>query len=132
MKSISFAILTMFLLLNSLQAQEKLSWRKHEDKAAEFQKQGNYADAAYHYEQAYKGKKSKKEFAFNAAEGYYITHNYRKAAEMYQYVRDENSKYPLIGLKYARSLKQDGQYDKAKDAFNQFLASYSGERKSIL
>ena len=35
-------------------------------------------------------------------------------------------------MKYARSLKQDAQYDKAKKAFQEFLDGYGGQGRNIL
>lgn len=115
-----------------LPAQDNLSWKKHAKLADDLYKEGKYAEAADHYEKAWRQKSKKKEFIFNAGECYYLIKDYRKAAEAYRNVKDDGEDYPLVGLKYARSLKQDGQYDKAREAFNSFFASYSGESKSIL
>jgi hypothetical protein len=113
-------------------AQRNMSWRKHRKAADELFEQGKYAEAAQHYESAWQKKKKKEELIFNAGECYYLINDYRKAANAYQNVKDMNDDFPLVGLKYARSLKQDGQYDKAKDAFENFLDGYTGESKQIL
>ncbi len=119
-------------LISPLVAQKKLSWKKHVKAAEKELASRNYASAAEHYEQAWQQKRKKEELIFKAADIYYTIKDYRKAAESYQYVKDENEEFPLVGLKYARSLKQDGQYEKAKVAFEEFLNSYSGQGKSVL
>lgn len=115
-----------------LSAQDNLSWKKHAKLADELYKEGKYAEAAGHYEAAWKKKTKKKDLIFNAGECYYLVKDYRNAAEAYRNVKDEEKDFPLVGLKYARSLKQDGQYDKAKTAFQEFFSDYTGESKSIL
>ncbi|KAA3631352.1 MAG: hypothetical protein DWQ02_16505 [Bacteroidetes bacterium] len=117
------------LLVAALPAQ---SWRKLKKSADELFEQGNYAAAANTYEQAWQKKQKKTELIFKAGEAYYLIRNYRKAAESYQHVKADNDDYPLVGLKYARSLKQDKQYEKASDAFKSFLDTYTGDGKAIL
>ncbi len=108
------------------------SWRKLSKEADDLLKQGKYEEAAANYEQAWQKKQGKKDLIYKAGEAYYIIRDYRKAAEAYQHVKDENNNYPLVGLKYARSLKQDGQYDKAIEAFQSFGDNYTGDGKAIL
>lgn len=115
-----------------LNAQDNLSWKKHGKLADDLYKEGKYLEAAGHYEQAWKKKSKKKDFIFNAGECYYLAKEYRKAADAYRNVKDDGKDFPLVGLKYARSLKQDGQYDKAKTAFQEFFDKYTGESKNIL
>lgn len=115
-----------------LTAQSNLSWKKHRNLADELFEQGKYAEAAEHYESAWQKKKKKEDLIFNAGECYYLIKDYRKAANAYQNVKDKGDDFPLVGLKYARSLKQDGQYDKAKNAFQDFFDGYTGESKQIL
>jgi len=112
----------------SVQAQ---SWQKMAKTADEFFNKGDYAKAAQNYEKAYE-KKNKKELLFKTGESYYLLRNYRKAAEAYQNVKDMNKEFSLVGLKYARSLKQDGQYDRAIRAFQDFLKGFAGENKSVM
>lgn len=126
-------ILTIALGVTSiLTAQDNLSWKKHAKLAEDLFKEGKYAEAADNYEKAWKKRTKDKELIFNAGEAYYLVKDYRKAAEAYQNVKDENDKYPLVGLKYARSLKQDGQYNKAKREFDTFFDKYTGDSKNIL
>ncbi|GJM34159.1 MAG: hypothetical protein DHS20C18_31600 [Saprospiraceae bacterium] len=116
-------------IMGQLSAQ---SWKKLSKAADGLIKEGKYEEAAATYEQAWQKKQSKKDLIYKAGEAYYTIRDYRKAAEAYQNVKDENNNYPLVGLKYARSLKQDGQYKKAIDAFNSFADKYTGDGKAIL
>ena len=111
---------------------QKMSWRKHRKLADELFEKGNYAEAAENYEAAWKKKKRKKELIFKAGEAYYLIKDYRKAADAYLEVKDENDDFPLVGLKYARCLKQDGQYEKAIKEFRAFQDTYTGDGKAIL
>lgn len=125
-------LLAIALCVSATLSAQDLSWKKHAKLAEDFFKEGKYAEAADNYEKAWKKRTKDKELIFNAGESYYLVKDYRKAAEAYQNVKDENDKYPLVGLKYARSLKQDGQYNKAKQEFNAFFEKYTGESKNIL
>lgn len=111
---------------------QKMSWKKQAKLADELFEQGNYAEAALNYEEAWRKKPKKDELAFKTGESYYNIKEYRKAAEAYLQVKDENKDFPLVGLKYARCLKQDGQYDKAIVEFQSFFDSYTGSGKNIL
>ncbi len=117
---------------NLVQAQDNLKWQKHQKQAEAFYKEGKYAEAADQYEKAWRKKQGKKNLIFSAGECYYLAKDYRKAAEAYRNVKDDGKNFPLVGLKYARSLKQDGQYDKAKTEFQAFFDKYTGESKAIL
>ncbi len=125
----------LFLVLIGIVAPsiaQKMSWRKHRKLANELFEKGNYAEAAENYEAAWKKKKRKEELIFKAAESYYLIKDYRKAADAYLEVKDENDEFPLVGLKYARCLKQDGQYEKAIKEFRSFSDTYTGDGKAIL
>lgn len=115
-----------------LTAQDNLNWKKQAKLADQLLKEGKYYEAADNYEKAWRKRTKESELIFNAGEAYYLAKDYRKAAEAYRNVKDDNNKFPLVGLKYARSLKQDGQYAKAKQEFQAFFNSYTGESKNIL
>lgn len=123
----------VFLLLNfslicTLSAQSAKKLMKQGEEAYT---KGNYVQAADFFEKSWaKGKKP--EAIFKAGEAYYVLRNYRKASEAYVNVKDKNDQFPLVGLKYARSLKQDGQYDKASKAFSDFRDTYSGDGKAVV
>jgi len=130
MSMIKKTVYLFFAMTLSLSVQAQ-SWQKMAKTADEFFNKGDYAKAAQNYEKAYE-KKNKKELLFKTGESYYLLRNYRKAAEAYQNVKDMNKEFSLVGLKYARSLKQDGQYDRAIRAFQDFLKGFAGENKSVM
>lgn len=120
------------LLLAGVSTAQNLSWKKHRKLADNLMEEGKLQEAAENYTKAWQKKQKNKELIFKAGEAYYLLKDYRKAAESFQHVREENKDFPLVGLKYARSLKQDGQYDKAVDAFKEFGENYTGSGKAIL
>jgi tetratricopeptide (TPR) repeat protein len=126
-KSVLLLCFSCFLAIAAF-AQSAKKMQKQGDEA--FAK-GAYAQAADFYEKAWqKGKKA--EAVFKAGEAYYLSRDFRKASEAYLNVKDKNDQFPLVGLKYARSLKQDGQYDKAAKAFSDFRDNYTGEGKAVV
>jgi peptidoglycan-associated lipoprotein len=127
LKKLVFLLLN-FSLICTLSAQSAKKLMKQGEEAYT---KGNYVQAADFFEKSWlKGKKP--EAIFKAGEAYYVLRNYRKASEAYLNVKDKNDQFPLVGLKYARSLKQDGQYDKASKAFSDFRDSYTGEGKAVI
>lgn len=124
-------LLLLGLVLMTVSAQSQ-SWRKLRKQAEALEEQGNYAQAADTYRQAWEKKQKRTELIYKAGENYLLLRNYRQAAEAYSHVKDEIDEYPLVGLKYARMLKQDGQYDRAISAFREFTDAYTGDGKAIL
>ncbi len=108
------------------------SWKKVRKSGDELFLQGKYAEAAAQYEEAFKKKPKQKDLAFKAGDIYFNIKDYRKAAEMLQHVKDESTKYPMAGLKYARSLKQDGRYEDARREFQAYIDKYSGSDRAIV
>jgi hypothetical protein len=130
MKNITILTFALWLLCCSLlQAQDKLSWRKHVKLADELYANAHYADAGEHYRAAFKQRPKNKELAYKAGLCFSIIRDYRNAADNWAFVRDFNDDFPLIGLHYARALKQNGDYETANNEFNGFLSRYSGTDK---
>ncbi|MBX2927171.1 MAG: tetratricopeptide repeat protein [Saprospiraceae bacterium] len=127
-KTLFFLTLAM-CFAHSIDAQ---NWKKSRKSGDELYQQGQYAQAAVEFEQAFKKKPKNKDLAFKTAESFYIIKDYRKAAEYFQYIKDDNVKYPMSGLKYARSLKQDGRYEDAKREFQAYLDKYTGADRAIM
>lgn len=125
-------ILLLTLISFSAFSQSKISWRQHEKLADELFLKSLYTDAAEHYEAAFRKKTKKKHFIAKAAECYYITRDYKKAATAYRYIKDERKKYPLGGLRYARSLKQSEKFDEASREFVYFINNYNGLDKATV
>lgn len=127
----SLLILIFCLGMTTVHAQ-KMSWRKHAKLAKKQMEEGNLQEAAINFESAWKKKKKKKEYLFQAAECYMKVKDYRKAAECYEPIKEENKDFMFPGLKYCRALKMDGQYDAASRAFVYFINGYDGADKDVV
>ena len=125
-------ILLLFISVCSiaLSAQE-MNWKEHEKAGDEMLAKGKFAEAADHYEMAWLDKPSKKELLSKAAETYWLIRDYRKAGELYQELLNEKD-FPLSGLYYGRSLKQLGQYQKARTTFEDILSNYNEDDERLV
>lgn len=128
-KKITLLTFSLLLLGLSLQAQ---SWKKLSKQADELYAAGNYAQAAKVYEQAWQKKNKKKELIYKAGDAYHLLRDYPNAAKAYANVKDDTEDFPLAALYYARSLKQEGNYDQAIREFRSFMDKYAGEERGIL
>jgi cell division septation protein DedD len=126
------SLLLTFLFATTLQAQEKLSWKKHVKLADELYANSQYAGAGEHYRSAWKMKTKKKEFIYKAGESFFTVRDYPNAADCWKNVKDDNATYPLIGLRYARCLKQNGEYEAASSELVNFLGHYKGADKATV
>lgn len=125
-------ILLLVLSVGFTSLSSAQSWRKLKKEAEQAYQDGQLSDAADKYEQAWRKKRNKEDLIHQAGELYYQLRDYRKAAEAYRPIKEKNDKFPLVGLKFARCLKQDGQYDRAITEFEAFMESYTGDGKAIL
>merc|ERR1711935_202815 len=94
--------------------------------AANFEKSGDFYQAAIFYEAAFAAKSTKKEYIYKAGNCYFKLRDYANASKCLKNVQDANDKYDKPGYKYALSSKQNGQHNeasKAFQAFNTYLAS---------
>lgn len=108
------------------------SWRKLRKQAEAAYEEGQLMEAAEKYTEAFSKKRRKEDLTYQAGEIYYTLRAYRKAVEAYRPIKDMNDDFPLVGLKFARCLKQDGQYDRAIEEFETFRENYTGDGKDIL
>lgn len=129
---IFLSIFALALFAVNLQAQDKLSWKKHVKLGDELFQKAAYADAGEHYRAAFKLKPKKKELAYAAGDCFYTIRDYRNAADIWKNVKDDNAAYPQIGLKYARCLKQNGDYEAASSEYVKFLGNYNGGDKAAI
>jgi hypothetical protein len=113
-------------------AQGDLGWRKHVKLAEQLADQSKFSEAADHYMAAYKEKPKRKEFSEKAAAFYVLVKDYKKGAEAYKNLMEAPKEYPTAALRYARMLKQSGQYEAADKAFLDCLTSYQGDDKQTL
>jgi WD40-like Beta Propeller Repeat len=130
--SVNLFIFAAILLALNVQAQDKLSWKKHIKLADELYAKAQYEDAGEHYRAAFKQKTKKKELAYKAGDCFYIIRDYRNAADAWKNVKDDNATYPLIGLRYARCLKQNGEHEAASNELVKFLGIYNGTDKATV
>ena len=119
-------------LVTQIQAQDKLSWRKHANLAEELFQKGQYADAAEHYRAAWKKKTKKKEYIYKAGESFFLVRDYKNAADSWKNVRNDIAEFPKIGLQYGQSLKQNGEYEAASSELVNFMSQYQGPDKAVV
>lgn len=117
---------------DSSDAYADLSWKKLVKAAEAEEAAGNKAKAAEMYQAAWQKKQAKTDYLAKAAELYAEIKDYRSAAEAFQFLQPNSDKYPLVGLKYGRALKQDGQYDRAQKALARFLEGYNEPDRPII
>lgn len=129
---IFLSILATLLLSSPLFAQDKLSWKKHVKLADELSAKAQYADAGEHYRAAWKQKTKNKDLAYKAGLCFYTIRDYRNAADAWKNVKDGVEADPLIGLQYARCLKQNGEYEAASSELVNFLGKYKGQDKATV
>ena len=130
MKYVLFSLLG--LISFTMQAQDKITWRQYKKLAKKLFANAQYADAGENYILAWKQKPKKKALAYKAGEAFFKVKDYRKAAEAFAPIKDELDEFPLIGLKYARCLKQDGQFDAATRELVYFINAYQEKDRAII
>lgn len=97
--------LFLFGLAFVLQVQ---SWRSLCKDVEQVFEEGDFRIVVEKYSEVYSKKCKKEEFIYKVGEIYYIMWDYCKAVEVYQFVKDVNDDFLLVGLKYVCCLKQDG------------------------
>jgi len=121
----------LFFFCDCLQAQKKKPWRKRAKMAAEHQAAGEFYEAARYYKSILKDKPDKLEYAYQAGVCFLEYRDYQNAVKYFALVKDDNETYDKPGFKYALALKQTGQPQKAKEAFDAFLINYQGAEKEL-
>ena len=114
-------IIACSLLLPLLSQAQNMSWRQHVKLADKLAQQRNYANAADHYEKAWREKPDNLELIYKAGEYYALIRDFKRASDAYSKVKKENTSFDQVGFKYAKSLKQTGQYDSAIREFISFI-----------
>lgn len=132
---VCFSLLLLFTLVNGsneLLAQGKLPYKKLVAQAEEEALAGNYAAAAAAYRAAFDKKPRKQENLYRAAELFTRIRDYREAATAYQFLEEDEDRWPLLGLQYGRALKQDGRYEEARRTLATFLETYNGADRLLV
>lgn len=128
----TFIMLSALLTASVQTAAQELSFKEHEALAERFAAAGEWQKAAEQNAAAYELKTKKEHLAHRAAEQFYLVKDYARAAEMYQVVVRNWREYPLAGLRYARSLKQDGKFSEATTAYLEYLSYYKGDDLEVI
>ncbi|MEO1257550.1 MAG: SPOR domain-containing protein [Bacteroidota bacterium] len=129
---IFLSVLLTLIFSSHILGQDKMSWKQHVKLAETLYGNGQFEDAAEHYQAAWKKKTKKKEYIYKAGECYFLVRDYRNAADSWQHVKNDFEDYPMIGLQYARSLKQNGDYEAASSELVNFLGQYQGADKAVV
>ncbi len=116
----------------SINAQSPLPYKKLVAKAEAEEQKGNYAIAADAYRRAFELKPRKPEVLYRAAELFTRIRDYKQAAGAYQFLEQDEDRWPLLGLQYGRALKQDGRYDEARRTLATFLETYNGADRLLV
>ncbi len=128
MKKIYLTLLLSAMFVGITNAQKTLPWKKRLKMAQDFEKVGDYYQAAVYYEGIYAEKNDKPEFTYKAGNCYYVLRDYDNTVKALEPVKDQNDAYDKPGYKYASALKQTGQAEKAKAAFSKFISTYSPDK----
>lgn len=124
------AILVSLLCVSCLwaKAQPVSTLLKNAEREAEA---GHFLAAAELWERAGRLKNADPELLHQAAEAYARARDYARAADCYRLAATDEQ-FPLAALRYARALKQQGQYEEAAQAFEQFAQQYRGGLKVVV
>lgn len=109
----------LFILIFNSSAQTLRAYEKAADQALA---EKDFYNAVYYYEQVLKSRK-RAAIYFKYAEACRQSFAYKKAEEAYKKVLDSKQAnyYPKAGFYYAASLKHNGKYEEAADAFERYL-----------
>jgi tetratricopeptide (TPR) repeat protein len=132
MKKIIFLLLASVFCLQPFLYSQDMSWRKHRKTAEKALQVGDYEKAGKHFRAAWAQKPQKKDLVYQAGDAFFLARDYENAAEAYRHLNSDIEEYPLVGYKYGKALKQQGQYEAASRELANFIASYSGEQKEVM
>ncbi len=124
-----FLALIVFIPLSVFAQTE--DWKSSLEKAEELNAQNEFYKAGKQYLKTWNKKRSKKELLQKAGDAFYNARAFEDAAMAYSKIADKNKQFALIGLKYARALKQTGQYTEAAEAFQAFADNYKGDTREL-
>lgn len=127
-------VLTLLVACGSSRTttEAELPYKKRIENAEVESRAGNYAAAAENYRKAYDQKPRRQEVLYQAAELFTRVRDYKRAAEAYQFIEADENRWPLLGLQYGRSLKQDGRYDESRRVLATFLETYNGADRPLV
>lgn len=123
-----YMVIALLVSCSSIQAQPVSSLIQKAEKEA---KAGQFMAAAELWERAGRIKNADPDLLYLAAEAYNRCRDYLRAGDCYRSALNA-PKYPLAPLRYARAIKQQGRYEAAAIAFEQFIQNYSGPQRAVL
>lgn len=123
-------VLLLLLLIQPVLCQS--SYKDHVQLGDRFLTEGEYLQAASQYAKAYDLKSKKSDLASKAANLFYLSKDYQNASKYFKIVAHKVKKYPLAGLKYARCLKQSGDYEAAMIAYIDYLEKYKLDDRDVI
>ena len=129
--SISFLGILGLPNVGYAQKNKQLPWRKRAKLAAEYIANGNFKQAATHYKSIYTQHPEKLNYTYEAGLAYLSFRDYKNAIKSLEPVAQQSNIYNKAGYYYALALKQIGQTQLSKAAFENFLVDYQGEDKAL-
>ncbi|MEY4935366.1 MAG: hypothetical protein RIS64_1725 [Bacteroidota bacterium] len=108
----------------------RLTWKEHRRKAEKSIETGKTLEAAFHFEAAWKQKRTQKELVYQAGVLYAQARDYAKAVQLLAYTKDDIKAFPSARYKYALALKQSGQYDEAARELVIAINTYMGKDRN--
>ena len=96
------------------------------------EKNREYATAADFFRRAFAARPGEFGVLYRAAELFVRTRNYPAAADAYGQLPPGDDRWPLLGLKYGRMLKQSGRYFQAENVLRDFIGTYNGGNRQFV
>lgn len=128
MKQILCSLLIVMISLSTFAQIQKpssdMSYRKKITMADEFMQKGDYGSAAAFYQSAFEEKTKKIEIAEKAGNAFVKIRDYENAAAMFKVLTKNTKSYPKAQYRYAKAVKQSGDYQKAINIFQAFINNY--------
>jgi len=128
MKQILCSLLIVMISLSTFAQIQKpssdMSYRKKITMADEFMEKGDYGSAAAFYQSAFEEKTKKIEIAEKAGNAFVKIRDYENAAAMFKVLTKNTKSYPKAQYRYAKAVKQSGDYQKAINIFQAFINNY--------
>ncbi len=127
-KIISIFLLFFMVLCAYAQPLNKVTPENRLEIAAAEHTKGNLVGALEFYEASYK-ERSNKDVAYKIANLHYQLRDYNQAEKWFAKVlkRDEKGKYPAARFAYARSIKMNGDFERALVEFNKFRSKSNND-----
>lgn len=120
--------LVAFGAMNAQQTNlDKLNWKQNLELADDLYSRNSFYNAAEFYEKVIRDKPDNLVARYRLADSYYMIRNYEKAENIFRFFKPEDYKsFPLAPFYYGMSLKANGKYAEAIEAFKAFIQNPNG------